>query len=904
MKKHFFTWLCISLTAVAFSQKLPAPDSLGNAIPDFSYCGYRACNEPIPTVDVKIVIPAVQGDATPYFRDAIRKLSLLPVNANGFRGAILLRGGDYKVDGNIRIDASGIVLRGSGVDVTRLIATGRDRRNLIDIAGYGNPITQGDSVRIADSYVPVGAMTFTVDNNNNIKVGDKILITRPSTKEWIAALGTAHFGGGLTSLGWKAGEQNISWDRTVVAVSGNKITIDAPITTALDRKFGAAFILRYQWAERIENVGVENLTIVSECDANNPKDEAHSWIAVNVSKAQDVWVRNVDFRHFASSAVFIQQTVKRVTVENCRSYAPVSELGGGRRNIFFTMGEQCLFQRLYSEYGYHDFATGFLASLNAFVQCTAYLPYSYSGGIDSWSSGILFDIVNIDGNALRLTNLGADQHGAGWNLANSVTWQCSPSRLECYAPPTAMNWTFGAWSEFHGDGYWTESNNHIEPRSLFYAQLAKRLGTKYSDRSHLLPINTSATSSPTVAQAQELAKASTAPAITLEQWIEKVRAENPINIDDKNAEQITNARPLLNQRRKFPIEIKNGILQHNGKTLTGRTHHITWWSGSDKPLYLKRTASPHLTRFVPGRDGTGLTDNIDSVVVWMKKNNIVAIEHNYGLWYDRRRDDHERIRRMTGDVWTPFYEQPFARSGQGAAYDGLSKYDLTKYNTWYWDRLKKFADLADREGLVLLHNNYFQHNIIEAGAHWADSPWRSANNINNTDFPEPPPYAGDKRIFQAELFYDINHPVRRELHRNYIRQCLNNFKDNTSVVQLISAEYTGPLHFVEFWLDVISEWQKETGIDPLIALSTTKDVQDAILADPVRSKVVDIIDIQYWFYRSDGSAYAPEGGQNLAPRQHARVNKPGQPSYQSVLRAVKEYRDKYPDKAVIYSADG
>ncbi|MDR2854452.1 MAG: DUF6298 domain-containing protein, partial [Prevotellaceae bacterium] len=39
-------------------------------------------------------------------------------------------------------------------------------------------------------------------------------------------------------------------------------------------------------------------------------------------------------------------------------------------------------------------------------------------------------------------------------------------------------------------------------------------------------------------------------------------------------------------------------------------------------------------------------------------------------------------------------------------------------------------------------------------------------------------------------------------------------------------------------------------------------------------------------------------------RQHARVNKPGQPSYQSVLRAVKEYRDKYPDKAVIYSADG
>jgi hypothetical protein len=280
-----------------------------------------------------------------------------------------------------------------------------------------------------------------------------------------------------------------------------------------------------------------------------------------------------------------------------------------------------------------------------------------------------------------------------------------------------------------------------------------------------------------------------------------------------------------------------------------------------------------------------------------------SLNHNYGLWYDRRRDDHQRVRRMNGDVRPPFYEQPFARSGEGIAWDGLSKYDLTKYNPWYWNRLREFADLCDQKGLVLLHHNYFQHNILEAGAHWADFPWRSANNINQTDFPEPVPYAGNKRIFMDELFYDVNHPARRDLHRAYIRKCLDNFADNTNVIQLTSAEYTGPLEFVQFWLDTIIEWKTETGRDPLIAPSCTKDVQDAVLADPKRSRHVSVIDIRYWWYQKDGKLYAPEGAKHLAPRQHARLLKPRGTSFSQVARAVRQYRSRHPDKAILYSAD-
>lgn len=163
----------------------------------------------------------------------------------------------------------------------------------------------------------------------------------------------------------------------------------------------------------------------------------------------------------------------------------------------------------------------------------------------------------------------------------------------------------------------------------------------------------------------------------------------------------------------------------------------------------------------------------------------------------------------------------------------------------------------------------------------------------------------------AKNFYDISKPEYRALHRAYIRQCLDNFVGSTGVIQMISAEFTGPLHFVQFWIDVIKEWETEKGINALVALSTTKDVQDSILSDPGRSPVVDIIDIRYWSYNSDGkTASGPKGGINLSPRQQSRGatwaietkrtrtdNERIEPAYQ----AVRDYRERFPEKAVLYS---
>ncbi|WP_201300999.1 DUF6298 domain-containing protein [Sunxiuqinia indica] len=881
-------------------------DEDGNRVPDFSYAGYKASESEIPFVEPKVVVAPVEGDATLTIQKALNYVASLPLNENGFRGAVLLQKGTFKVNGRLVIKASGVVLRGSGFgdNGTTLIAGGKDRQTFIRILGKSDQFFT-DTTRISNSYVPVNAMKFVVENTEAYKVGDPVIVHRLSSQKWIERLSMVEFGGEETGwIGWKPGNRDIYWDRTITAIEGDTIFVDAPLTTALDTTWGASGIIKYNWKGRINNIGIENLNLESAFDETNLKDENHCWSAITIENAENVWVRQLTFKHFAGSAVAVYETAKKVTVQDCVSTDPVSEIGGQRRYTFFTMGQQTLFQRLYAEYGYHDFALGFCAAgPNVFVQCESHLPYEYSGTIDSWASGVLFDIVNVDGHAISFKNQMLNRQGAGWTAANSMLWQCSAALIENYAPPTAMNWSYGAWSQFSGNGYWAEENNHVTPRSLFYAQLADRLDKKTEEfADQVMPFDDNSTSSPTAEQAQELTEQAYTPALRLEDWIMQADDRDPISLEAATAIKASE----LKDKKKIatevlhPITVENGKLVKDDLVLTGMRFTVPWWRGVARP-YATKKATPAVTRYVPGRNGHGYTDNLNEVIDWMDEYNMVGLEHNYGLWYDRRRDDHQRVRRMDGQVWAPFYQQPFARSGQGTAWDGLSKYDLTKYDDWYWNRLADFADLADKNGKLLVHHNYFQHNILEAGAHWADSPWRPANNINNTGFPEPVPYAGDKRIYMAKQFYDESHPVRRKLHQAYIRQCLNNFADNSNVLQLISAEYTGPLHFTEFWLETIDNWQKETGEDKLIGLSTTKDVQDSILANKKYADLIDVIDIRYWSYREDGTLYAPLSAQQLAPRQHARQVKPGKRSFSSVYRSVFEYTSQYPEKAVVFS---
>ena len=171
-------------------------ESLGNRVPDYSHCGFRGGNVPLPELQAMVLVDSIEGDATTAIQKAIDYVSDRPLNADGFRGAVLLGPGTFNVEGQLTIWRSGVVLRGSVMPnvpsfdqnplhlATTIHATGLDRRTLIRICGKGNP-QLGNEVNIADNYVAVGSTQLTVAEPVPYRVGTDIVITHPSTSKWI-----------------------------------------------------------------------------------------------------------------------------------------------------------------------------------------------------------------------------------------------------------------------------------------------------------------------------------------------------------------------------------------------------------------------------------------------------------------------------------------------------------------------------------------------------------------------------------------------------------------------------------------------------------------------------------------------------------------------------------------------
>src|SRR6187401_2741139 len=126
------------------------PDEQGNTIHDASHAGYRGGGVAIPTVPARETIWPAAGDNTAHIQAAIDKVSSRPLDAAGFRGAVLLKAGYYRAAGPLKIQASGVVLRGEGMGDTGtiLIGTGTGRSPNAAGPGGGGGGNQGTLVMV------------------------------------------------------------------------------------------------------------------------------------------------------------------------------------------------------------------------------------------------------------------------------------------------------------------------------------------------------------------------------------------------------------------------------------------------------------------------------------------------------------------------------------------------------------------------------------------------------------------------------------------------------------------------------------------------------------------------------------------------------------------------------------
>lgn len=851
-----------ALTWLPASRRAPASAAAGEdaVLIDFSHAGYGGGGVRPPEVADALRVRPTGGDDTALIQAALDRVASARADARGLRGAVLLEAGRFRVAGRLRLRASGVVLRGRGAGVTTVVATGQGRRTLVEVGG-GAPPAAGAPVRVTDERAAAGSLALTLESVEGLAAGDRVVVRRPSTKEWIEALGMNRAGGAFTDqrLHWTPGSRDLVWDRAVASVDAGakRVTLDAPVTTALERRYGGGTVARVEGGGPVRNVGVEGLTLESEYDRANPSDEEHSWIAVALDNVEDAWVRGVTARHFAGSAVRAGRRARRVTVEGCRYESPVAEPGGYRRQGFFVEGQQVLVRDCRSESGTNDFAAGFAAAGPVvFIDCESKNSLGASGTFESWASGVLYERVRVGGAALRLAEDAKRSQGAGWTAANSVVWNCEASALEARGPEGAPNVL------------------KRSPEPLYETQLSRRLGDG-----------------------------------ALREWAAReapARGEPQRGVPEFRPAGAASKSPRRGRVGPLqPLDIVNGRFVIGGRAVWGGMLNGAWWKGQVSPETARASGGTSVTRFVPGRVGPGLTEDLEELAARMVEEGTPFFNGGHGLWYERRRDAHLIDAQPDADVWAPFYEMPWARSGRGRAWDGLSRYDLTRFNPWYFGRTREFAEACERRGLVYYHSLYNTHNLLETAAHWVDFPWRPANNVNDTGLPEPPPLEARNTIHLANQFYDAADPRRRALHRAYILHTLDALGDRPNVVFTVAFQFAGPLAFQQFFLDTVADWQRAKGRRVRVALVTSKDITDAVLADPARSGLVSVIDARYWQYRPDGKLWAPEGGRNLAFREMITAefkrsgDAPPDTTPAQVYRQVREYRDRFPGKAVV-----
>jgi hypothetical protein len=313
-----------------------------------------------------------------------------------------------------------------------------------------------------------------------LHIGDRVVVRRPSTLDWITAMGMTNLPGTFAAqrLDWHPGSHDLVWDRAIASIheQSGTVTLDAPITTALESRYGAGTLSRVSGNAPSNHIGIENLTLDSSFDATHPKDEDHAWIAILLDHVEDAWVRGVTTRHFVASAVRVNLRGRRITIEDCRFEAPVSEEGGYRRQSFLLYGQQVLVYRCHSEDGMNDFASGMLAGgPNVFLECDAKGSLEASGAFEGWSSGVLYEQVHVPDVRLQMLLDFSRAQGAGWTAANSLIWNSTAKSIDVLGPAGAPNFAVNSPQPLYATELTARTGTHLAPPAPIPAESIRSL---------------------------------------------------------------------------------------------------------------------------------------------------------------------------------------------------------------------------------------------------------------------------------------------------------------------------------------------------------------------------------------------------------------------------------------------
>ncbi len=462
-------------------------DSQGNRIMDFSFAGYKGGGVALPVIPVAASASPVSGDNTSNIQAAIDSVSQLSPDANGFRGAVLLAAGRYDVSGTLNVTAGGVVLRGSGsgANGTILNMTG-SAHLLLSIKGSGTWQTVGPSAVMTDSFIPSGVMSFHVDNASSFSVGDSVLILRPVTQNWVHFMNMDTLVRNGQPQTWIKIGTSIRTDRVIAGISGNQITLDAPLTDSFDGTLlnpPAGSMVKYTFPGRISQVGVEHLGVIApaqDLDISNPQFQAMTMDTVINGWVRDVAIQDTD------NSVTIGGATKQITLEGVSVSHSLAFTPTAGPADFSISGTRNLVSRCSSRNNTGVWpivtqaeVTGPNAVLNFSADQRGVAPHQ------RWATGLLTDSSQLTGatpstQGIAYSNRGNFGSGQGWDVGWAVAWNVTSPDFLVQGPPGAHNWCIGCVgtvvTKSDPNGDYDSLGTHVTPNSLYLEQLKERLG--------------------------------------------------------------------------------------------------------------------------------------------------------------------------------------------------------------------------------------------------------------------------------------------------------------------------------------------------------------------------------------------------------------------------------------------
>lgn len=295
----------------------------GRFLHDFSYAGYRAGEAPLPRERREPVVSVLDHGADPTGAADSTVAIQAAIDALPAGGTVWLPQGLYRVEGELRVTAHGVVVAGEGPRRTRVHFTrDRDTTNGAGLWFRGARAGRGEW-ELAKDATP-RSKRVRVKEARGLEPGDAVALGFIITDAFRAEHGMQRY--------WKfaAGRWRAFARRTVRAIEGDFVVLDVPVRYPAKVRDGASLRADDGY---LREVGLADLAISSVVsrEAALAADRHH---AVAFDRVQDGWVRDVhtfspagEAAHVQSGGLLVMRS-RRMTIADI-DLGPSQNRGGG-----------------------------------------------------------------------------------------------------------------------------------------------------------------------------------------------------------------------------------------------------------------------------------------------------------------------------------------------------------------------------------------------------------------------------------------------------------------------------------------------------------------------------------------------------------------------------------------------